>query len=171
MNIQRFLGQIAEHFAQYTACRAREAGREMEVDMRQRSARQDQEHQPDQTPGEKPAAPLPRLMAMAKHLPGLDRQQQREDVGEIAQNHEQNIGTERTCTSCGILHLCRIAAGVAPAGIALIVGQQGHHQIQAQCAKGDQGPFLEPVVQLLSPERDSAGCWGGFLQNALFPAR
>ncbi|RMS03631.1 hypothetical protein ALP75_203459 [Pseudomonas syringae pv. actinidiae] len=88
---------------------------------------------------------------MTKHLPGLDRQQQRKYVGEIAQNHEQDVGTEGTGPPCGILNLPGIAAGMAPARVALVVGQQSHHQVQAQCAKGDQGPFLEPVVQLLPP--------------------
>ncbi len=107
---------------------------------------------------------------MTKHLPGLDCQQQRENIGEIAQDHEQDIGTEGTGTPRSVLHLSGVTAGVAPAGITLIVGQQCHYQVQAQGAKGDQGPFLEPVVQLLPPKRNSAGCWGGFLQNALIPA-
>jgi hypothetical protein len=60
---------------------------------------------------------------------------------------------------------------VAPARIVLAVGQQGHHQEQAQGTDGDQCTFLEPVVQLLAPERnDCFWCCGGFLQNASFPA-
>jgi hypothetical protein len=60
---------------------------------------------------------------------------------------------------------------VAPARIVLAVGQQGHHQEQAQGTDGDQRTFLEPVVQLLAPERnDCFWCCGGFLQNASFPA-
>src|SRR5476649_2471978 len=123
---------------------------------------------PPAEPG-KPAAPLPRLVALAENLVGLDGQQQRENVSEIAQYHEQDVSQKRTGSAGGILHLHR-TAGVAPARVCLVVAQQRHHQIQAQGAKSDQRTFLESVVQLLPPERNGAGYCGGFLQNASFPA-
>jgi hypothetical protein len=142
----------------------------MEMDMRQRSAGQHQKHQADQPPGEQPAAPLPRLVALTEDLVGLDRQQQREDVGEITQHHEQDIGAVGAGRPAEILHVVDLAV-VAPARIVLAVGQQGHHQEQAQGTDGDQCTFLESVVQLLAPERnDCFWCCGGFLQNASFPA-
>lgn len=148
----------------------RQAGGRVEMDMGQRGPRQHQEHQADQAPGEQPAAPLPRLVALAEDLIGLDRQQQREDVGEIAQHHEQDVGAVGTGRTAEVLHVVDLAV-MAPARIVLAVGQQGHHQEQAQGADGDQRTFLEPVVQLLAPERnDWFGCCGGFLQNASFPA-
>ncbi|MNE43549.1 hypothetical protein D3C80_1377300 [compost metagenome] len=110
-------------------------------------------------------------MAFAEDLPGLDRQQQREDVGEIAQDHEQDVGEIGTGTAGGVLYLLDVA-GMAEARIGLVVGQQGHPQVQAQRAHGDQRTFLEPIVQLLAPERhgQGTGCCGGFLQNASIPA-
>jgi hypothetical protein len=60
---------------------------------------------------------------------------------------------------------------MAPAWIALIVSEQRHDQIQTQGAERNQCTFLEPVVQMLPPERNGGGCYGGFLQNASIPAR
>ena len=109
-------------------------------------------------------------MAVTENLIGLDPQQQREDVGEVAKDHEQDIGAISAGNAGGVLYLGR-AARMAPARIGLIVGQQRHDQIQAQRAKSDQCTFLEPVVQVLPPERNGGGCYGGFLQNASIPAR
>jgi len=140
--------------------------------MRQRRARQHQEHQADQPPGEQPAAPLPRLVPFAEDLPGLDRQQQREDIGEVAEHHEQDVGKVRAGTPGGILHLVDVA-GMAEARVRRVVGQQCHPQVQAQGADSDQRAFLEAVMQLLPPQGHRQRSWscGGFLQNASIPAR
>ncbi|MNX94142.1 hypothetical protein D3C86_1263640 [compost metagenome] len=170
LNVQRVFGQVAKAFAQRTTRASRQTGRGMEMDMRQRSAGQHQEHQADQTPGKQPAAPLPRLVALTEDLVGLDRQQQREDIGEVTQHHEQDIGAVGARRTAEVLHVVDLAV-VAPTRIVLAIGQQGHHQKQAQRTDGDQCTFLEAVVQMLTPERnDCFGCFGGFLQNATFPA-
>lgn len=122
LDVQCLLGQVAQDFTQHTTGRARKACCEVKMDVRQRSTCQHQKHQTDQAPGEQPAAPLPGFVTMTEHLPGLDGQQQRKDIGEVTQHHEQDVGTERTGTPGSILHL-RGAAGMAPARIALIVGQ------------------------------------------------
>ena len=88
-------------------------------------------------------------MTLAEDLPGLDRQQQREDVGEIAQHHEQDIGAVGARRAAEILYVVDLAV-VAPAWIVLAVGQQSHHQEQAQGTDGDQCTFLESVVQILA---------------------
>src|SRR5690606_2622072 len=123
-------------------------GSRVKMDIGQYSARQNQKYQTNQTPGEQPTAPLPGLMAIAENLPGFDGQQQRKYVGEIAQRHEQDIGEPGTGTACGVLHLLDVT-GMTPARILLVVGQQGHPEIEAQRSKGDQRTLLETVVQLL----------------------
>lgn len=75
LNVQGIAGQVAEAFAQRAASAGRQTGRRMEMDMGQGRARQHQEHQADQAPGEQPAAPLPWFVALAEDLIGLDRQQ------------------------------------------------------------------------------------------------
>ncbi|MND61587.1 hypothetical protein D3C80_528480 [compost metagenome] len=171
LHVQGVLGQVTKAFTQRATGRSWQAGSGMKVDMRQRRARQHQEHQTDQAPGEQPAAPLPGLVTLTEDLPGLDRQQQRENIGEIAQHHEQDISEVSTRTSGGILHLLDVA-GVAETRISLVVGQQRHPQVQAQRPHGDQRTFLEAIMQLLAPERHRQGirCCGGFLQNASIPA-
>ncbi|MCY1401187.1 hypothetical protein D9M71_162990 [compost metagenome] len=169
LHVQGIARQFSEAFTQSTAGRRRQARGGMEMDMRQGSTGQHQKHQPDQTPGKQPAAPLPRFVALTEDLPGLDRQQQRENIREIAQDHEQDIGEPGAGTAGGVLYLIDIA-GVAETGVGLVVGQQCHPQVQAQGPHGNQCTFLEPVVQLLTPERNGIGCSGGFLQNASFPA-
>lgn len=164
-------GQVAKAFAQRTARTGWQTGRGMEMDMRERRARQHEEHQTDQTPGEQPAAPLPRLVALTEDLISLDRQQQREDVSEVTQHHEQDIGAVGADRPAEVLNIVDLAV-MAPARIVLAVSQQGHHQEQAQAADGDQCTFLESVVQMLAPKRNDGWfrCCGGFLQNASFPA-
>ncbi len=138
--------------------------------MGQSRAGQHQKHQADQTPREQPAAPLPRLMALAEDLPGLDRQQQGEDIGEVTQHHEQNIGAVGAHGAAEVLHVIDLAI-VAPARIVLAIGEQGHHQEQAQSADRNKRTFLETIMQVLTPGRhDCFRCRGGFLQNGSFPA-
>ncbi|MNI08576.1 hypothetical protein D3C73_616180 [compost metagenome] len=171
LDIQGVPGQFAEAFPQRTARTGRQTGRGMKMDMGQSGARQHQEHQADQAPGEQPAAPLPRFVTLTEDLVRLDRQQQREDVGEVTQHHEQDIGAVGARWPAEVLHVVDLAV-MAPARIILAIGQQGHHQEQAQGTDGDQRTFLESVVQVLAPERHDGwfGCCGGFLQNASFPA-
>ncbi|MCY1522073.1 hypothetical protein D9M68_569180 [compost metagenome] len=168
LHVQRPDGQLPQAFAQRTAGRRRHAGTGMEMDVGQRGAREHQEHQADHPPGEQPATPLPGLMAGAEHLPGLHRQQQRKHVGEVAQDHEQDVGEPGAGAPGSVLHLLDVA-GVGPTRIALVVGQQRHPQIEAQRAEGDQRPFLESVRQLLTPGWNLDVCVR-FLQNACFPA-
>ncbi|MCY1409535.1 hypothetical protein D9M71_248860 [compost metagenome] len=160
------LAEALAHGAARRSRHVRAAG--VEMDIGQRGAGQDQEHQADQAPGEQPAAPLPGHVALAEHLPGLDRQQQREDVGEIAEGHEQDVGEHRPQATGGVLHLHHVA-GVAPARVGRVVGEQRHPQIEAQCAQRDQGPFLQAIMQLLPP-CGCVACCGRVLQNASFPA-
>ncbi|MNZ51330.1 hypothetical protein D3C78_691400 [compost metagenome] len=172
LHVQQVARQVAQALAQCTTGGERHACRRMEMDMCQRRTGQHQEHQADQPPGEQPAAPVPGLVAFAEDLPGLYRQQQREDVGEIPQHHEQDVGEVGTGTPGGVLHLVDVA-GVAEARVGRIVGQQRHPQVQAQGADSDQRTFLEAIMQLLPPQGDGQGSWscGGFLQNASIPAR
>lgn len=172
LHVQQVARQLAKALAQRATRGKRHARRRMEVDMRQRCTGQHQEHQADQSPGEQPAAPVPRLMALTEDLPGLDRQQQREDVGEVTQHHEQDVGEVGTGPPGGVLHLVDVA-GVAEARVGGVVGQQRHPQVQAQGADRDQRTFLEAVMQLLPPQGHRQRSWGcgGFLQNASIPAR
>lgn len=54
-------------------------------------------------------------MALTEDLPGLDPQQQREDVGKVTQHHEQDVGEVGAGAPGGVLHLLDVA-GVAEAG-------------------------------------------------------
>ena len=108
-------------------------------------------------------------MTAAKDLQRLDGQQTGEDIGEIAQHHEQHVRTPGPCPAGGVLNLLDVA-GVGPARIGLMVGKQRHPQVNAQRGQRDQRTFLEAGMQLLTPDRRLLGC-GGFLQNAGFPAR
>ncbi|MNO82960.1 hypothetical protein D3C76_742480 [compost metagenome] len=140
----------------------------MEMDVRQRGTGQDEEYQANQAPGEQPAAPFPRLVALTEDLVGLYRQQQREDIGKVTEHHEQDIGAVGASGAAEVLNIVDLAV-MAPARIVLAIGQQGHHQEQAQRSDGDQCTFLEAVVQVLAPEWNNCfGCCGGFLQNLLF---
>jgi hypothetical protein len=109
-------------------------------------------------------------VALAEDLPGLDAQQHGKDVGEVAEDHQENVGHVGTGPSRGVLHLPGMAGIVAPGRIAHVVGEQRHQQVQAQRAHGDQRTFLESVVHVLTPERHGSGTCGGFLQNASIPA-
>ena len=139
------------------------------MDMGQRRTGEHQKNQADQPPRKQPAAPLPGLMPLAEDLVGLDRQQQRENIGKVTQHHKQDVSTVGAGWPAEVLHVHHTAV-MAPAGVVLAVGQQGHDQEQAQGADSDQCTFLEPVVQLLTPERNCFGCCCGFLQNGSFPA-
>src|SRR5690606_21785909 len=169
LHIEGFLGQVAEAFTQSPARRSRQTRSGLELDVGQAGTGQDQENQADQAPGEQPAAPLPGLVTVAEYLPGLNPEQQREHVGEIAQGHEQDIGEPGAGAPGGVLHLLA-AAGVGPARVVLVVGQQRHPQDQAERAERDQRSLLEAVMQLLTPGR-GLGCGTGVLQNAVIPAR
>ncbi|MCY1285045.1 hypothetical protein D9M69_454620 [compost metagenome] len=160
--------QMAEAFAKGAASGSRQAGVVLEVDIGQCGAGQHQEDQADQAPGEQPAAPVDGFVAVAEDLQRLDRQQQREDIGEVAQCHEQDIGEPGAESASRILHLLDVT-GVGPARIRGIVGKQRHPQVEADCAQRDQRTFLEAIMQLLAPDRN-LGSGRGILQNASFPA-
>ncbi|MCY1412398.1 hypothetical protein D9M71_278010 [compost metagenome] len=123
--------QLAEALAQGATRRGRHVATSgMKMNEGQRRAAKNQEHQTNQPPGEQPATPLPGQVALTEHLPGLDRQQQREDVGEIAEHHEQDVSEHRPQATGGVLHLHNVA-GVAPARIRRVIGEQRHPQVEA----------------------------------------
>ncbi len=74
LHVERRFGQLPQAFTQRSARRCRQVIGELEMDIGQRGAGQDQEHQADQPPGKQPAVPCPGLVPRAKHLPGLDAQ-------------------------------------------------------------------------------------------------
>ena len=83
----------------------------------------------------------------------------------------ERIGRDGWHKAAEILHIIDLAV-MAPARIVLAIGEQGHHQEQAQRTDGNQCAFLESVMQVLAPGRYDCcfRCCGGFLQNGSFPA-
>ena len=170
LHVQRIHRDAAQALADGAAGRG--AGRHVaagvEMDVGQCRAGQDQEDQPDQAPGKQPGVPFPRQVAAAEYLPSLDAQQQRKEVGEVAERHEQDIGGYRTEPTGGILHLVNLAR-VTPARIGRVIGEQSHPQVEAERAQRDQDPFLQAGMQLLTPCGGMAR-GGRILQIAIFPA-
>ncbi|MNZ39549.1 hypothetical protein D3C78_570470 [compost metagenome] len=168
LHVQCIDRQVAEALAQRAPRRSRQADMVLEVDIGQRGAGKHQEDQADQAPGKQPAAPVDGFVAMAEDLEGLDRQEQREHVGEVAQGHEQDVGEPGTQPTGRVLHLLDVA-GVGPARVGGVVGEQCHPQVEADCPQRDQRTFLEAIMQLLAPD-GRLGSGRGILQNASFPA-
>ena len=108
-------------------------------------------------------------MALAEYLPGLGCQQQWKQIGEIAQGYKQDVGAPGTDWAGSVLHLGDIAV-VAPAAVTLVVTEKCHPKDQAKRAERKQCPFLEAVVQLLTPNGRLRWRSRAVLQNALFPA-
>ncbi|MNJ53194.1 hypothetical protein D3C77_485740 [compost metagenome] len=157
-------GQLTQAFAQRTAGRSRQAWRRFEMDIRQGRSGQHEKHQADRPPGKQPTAPMPGLMASPKDPPGFHRQQDRKQIGEVAQGHEQHTGQPSAEAAAGIADTVDLHT-VIPGRIGRVVGEQRHGQVQTQDAKRDQRTFLEADRQLLAPLGSLNAARGGILQN------
>ncbi len=72
----------------------------------------------------------------------------RQQVGEVAEQVEQDIGDPGTDHAAGVVDL-GAGAGMRPAGVARQVAGERDQQVDGQCAQDEQGTFAQAARDLV----------------------